>query len=137
PRPTPLPLGPEDWHTSRPYLRGLDLFNGRYFWESHVEFESLWLACGRTGAVATFLKGLIKLAAAGVKHLEEKPQGVKSHAGRAANHWREVARGLKVGQELFLGFRLQKLIDLADRISREGWQEPAPVLLPALPGATG
>ena len=34
--------------------------------KSHVAWESLWMACGRKGAVADFLKGLIKLAAAGV-----------------------------------------------------------------------
>src|SRR5207244_2594710 len=114
PRPAASALGPEDWPASRPYLRGLDLFNCRYYWESHVEFESLWLACGRTGTVATFLKGLIKLAAAGVKHLEGKPEGVRSHAGRAADHWRGVARGLDAGQEFVLGLRPRALIGLAE-----------------------
>jgi hypothetical protein len=132
PRPMPAPLSPEDWSASQPYLRGLDLFNHRYYWESHVEFEGLWLACGRRGIVAAFLKGLIKLAAAGVKHLEEKPRGVKSHAGRAAELWREVAR--EVGEEVvFLGFRLRELIALADAIDRDGWPAWGPFLLPALP----
>jgi hypothetical protein len=51
----------------RAYLRGIDLFNFGYWWESHEAWEGLWRACGRRGPAADFLKGLIKLAAAGVK----------------------------------------------------------------------
>src|SRR2546423_1345886 len=109
------PFDPSAWQHHKTYLYGIDLFNYQYYWESHVEFESLWLACGRSGATADFLKGLIKLAAAGVKHLEGKPQGVKSHAGRAAGHWREVARR-PGGAEPFLGFRLPELIEVAEKI---------------------
>src|SRR5437016_2466045 len=54
-------LDPDRWLRSRTYLYGLDLFNAGYYWESHVEFESLWLAADRKGVVADFLKGLIKL----------------------------------------------------------------------------
>ena len=84
----PRKVDPERWHECRPYLYGIDLFNGGYYWESHVAWESLWMACGRKGVVADFLKGLIKLAAAGVKALEGKAEGVRSHAGRAAELWR-------------------------------------------------
>src|SRR5436190_73921 len=87
-------LDPERWEASKPYLYGLDLFNAGFYWESHVAWESLWLAAQRKGVVADFLKGLIQLAAAGVKHAEGKPQGVQSHASRAAELWREVAQSL-------------------------------------------
>jgi uncharacterized protein len=133
-RPKPPPLLPEQWPRSRAYLRGLDLFNGHYYWESHVEFEGLWLACGRRGDVATFLKGLIKVAAAGVKHLEGRPGRIKSLAGRATEHWREVALGRAHGQDLFLGFRLPALIELAGAMSEEGWPNPSPILRPAFSG---
>ena len=130
PRGAPAPLVPGDGPSCRTYLRGLDLLNGGYFWESHVEFESLWIACGRAGLVAEFLKGLIKLAAAGVKHLQEKPAGVRSHSVKAAGHWRAVARH----HDVLLGFRLADLIELAETITRDGWPKPSPVLLPAFPG---
>src|SRR5581483_2092778 len=133
PRPTPPPLDPRNWSASHPYLRGLDLFNHRYYWESHVEFESLWIACGRKGIVAEFVKGLIKLAAAGVKHLEQVPWGVTSHARGAADHWGKVAQEQSGQAETFLGFRLADLVKLADRISREGWPDPPPVLRPVFP----
>ncbi len=128
PRPVPVPLSPLDWHTSRSYLRGLDLFNAGYYWESHVEFEGLWLACGRSGATADFAKGLIKLAAAGVKQLEGRLDGVRSHAARAADLWRSVSQSPEANGEFFLGFRLRELVELADLIARAGWPARAPVL---------
>jgi uncharacterized protein len=132
--PAPPPaLDPERWQESKCYLFGIDLFNGGFYWESHVQLESLWLAAGRKGTVADFLKGFIKLAAAGVKHLEGRPAGVKSHACRAAELWREVARSVGTSDRLFLGFRLGELIALAEAVCREGWPEPAPVLVPELP----
>ncbi len=109
------PLVPERWQESRAYLYGLDLFNAQFFWEAHEQFERLWLACGRRGIVADFLKGLIKLAAAGVKHLEGRPDGVKSHASRAA----ELFRGIVA--EVFLGLQLTDLIQLADQVRDNGW----------------
>src|SRR5262245_55921081 len=90
--PAPAPVYPADWSASWPYRHGLDLFNHQFYWEAHEQFEALWLAAGRSGPAADFLKALIKLAAAGVKHLEQKPQGVQSHAARAAELLRELAQ---------------------------------------------
>jgi hypothetical protein len=133
-RPPAAALDPARWTASRPYLYGLDLFNAGFFWESHVAFESLWLAAGRKGEVADFLKALVHLAAAGVKHLEGNPAGVKSHAHRAAELWKEVAKSSGRPDELFLGFRFPDLIDTAETVFRDGWPDSALVLLPALPG---
>ena len=55
-----LPLHPEFEWAAR-------LFNAGYYWEAHEAWESLWHMAGRVGPLADFLKGLIKLAAAGVK----------------------------------------------------------------------
>jgi hypothetical protein len=129
----PPPLDSERWYESRPYLFGIDLFNAGYYWESHVAWESLWLACGRKGLVADFLKALIHLAAAGVKAQEGKPQGVKSHGSRAREGWQKLMRSLPARQGAFMGFALAELIALADAIDQTGWPEAAPVLLPAFP----
>ncbi len=131
--PTPTPVDPEKWAENTSFLYGLDLFNAQYYWESHVEFESLWMGCGRTGPLADFLKGLIKLAAAGVKHLDGNRQGVQSHACRAAELWRAVTPSLAAGEECVLGLRLTRLIELADSVCRNGWPEAPPVILPTLP----
>src|SRR5260221_4877813 len=80
----PEPPDPQAWQLSQAFRYGIDLFNYGYYWESHEVWEGLWHSCGRTGLVADFIKGLIKLAAAGVKVREGKPEGVRSHAGRAA-----------------------------------------------------
>ena len=128
-------LAPSHWHESEPYLYGLDLFNAEFFWEAHVEFESLWIAAGRRGAIADFLKGLIKLAAAGVKHREGNGKGVRSHAHRAAELFLAVMESRK--ELSFLGFRLPDLVALADAIGRNGWPDNLPVLLPALPFSSG
>ena len=80
--PTPPEFDPAAWATNRTYLYAIDLFNHGYYWEAHEAWESLWHACGRTGRIADFLKGLIKLAAAGVKVREGRPAGVVGHARR-------------------------------------------------------
>jgi hypothetical protein len=132
PEEVPPRLEPSRWQTSGAYLFGLDLFNAGFYWEAHVELEGLWLAEGRRGVVADFLKGLIKLAAAGVKHLEGRPAGVRSHAGRAAGLWREVCRASAA--DVFLGLRLAELIALAEAITAHGWPEEPPLLALAFTG---
>jgi hypothetical protein len=122
----PPPPDPDHWQACKPYLFGLDLFNHQFFWEAHVQWESVWLACGKKGKCADFLKGLIKLAAAGVKHLEGKPAGVKSHAGRAAELFRAVGVA-----DTFLGFAVARLAELAAKLEQEGWPAELVLLVPA------
>lgn len=99
---------PDNWPQCRPYLHGLDLFNHGYYWEAHEVWEALWHAAGRAGPVADFLKGLIKLAAAGVKVRQGVPEGVRSHARRAAELFTPSAGGA-----LFLGLDVDTLRDTA------------------------
>ena len=75
---------PDDWSNCQEFLFGIDLFNAGFYWEAHEQWEAVWHATGRKGVVADFLKGMIKLAAAGVKLLEGRPIGVERHARRAA-----------------------------------------------------
>ena len=72
------------------YLRGIDLFNHGFYWEAHESWEALWVAFGRQGIHADFLKGLIKLAAAGVKAREGRVAGVRRHALRAQQLFQQV-----------------------------------------------
>ena len=60
----------------RRIVEGIALFNAGYYWEAHEAWEGLWHAHGRDGPTADVLKGLIKLAAAGVKVREGRPHGV-------------------------------------------------------------
>ncbi len=109
----PMPPGPDTWHHCRPYLRGLDLFNHGYYWEAHEMWESLWHACGRRGRSADFLKGLIKLAAAGVKVREGQRRGVVDHARAAADLFRRIGNS----DESCFGLRLGELVDFAEAVA--------------------
>src|SRR5262245_34205362 len=84
-------LDESSYRTNAAYLYAIDLFNHGFYWEAHEAWEALWHAAGRKGATADFLKGLIKLAAAGVKMREGRSAGVRQHAERAAELFRSVA----------------------------------------------
>lgn len=79
----PQALDHDNYRGNQDYLYAIDLFNHGYYWEAHEAWESLWHAAGRQGSTADFLKGLIKLAAAGVKLKEGRPEGVRRHLLRA------------------------------------------------------
>jgi hypothetical protein len=81
---------------------------------------------------ADFLKGLIKLAAAGVKVLQGQPRGVRSHAGRAAEAFRRTAEALGGEDASYLGLRLGDLVTLAQDTERQAASPTvfAPVLRP-------
>jgi hypothetical protein len=115
--PTPSPLEADAYRDHATYCYALDLFNHGYYWEAHEAWESLWHAAGRRGATAAFLKGLIKLAAAGVKAREGRAAGVQKHARRAVALFCEVRAA--VGERLF-GLRFDELIAAADAIAANG-----------------
>ncbi len=57
-----------DWSTCAEYLYGIDLFNHRYWWESHEALEQCWVAAGRDTETGLFLQGLIQIAVACLKY---------------------------------------------------------------------
>ncbi len=113
----PAPLEPDRWESCRPYLRGLDLFNHGYYWEAHEVWEGLWHACGRAGPTAAFLQGLIRLAAAGVKAREGRPEGVRSHARRAGELFRDVCGRTEASSRRYAGLAVEELIGWADAVA--------------------
>jgi predicted metal-dependent hydrolase len=115
----PPPLDPARWQDSRAYLYGVDLFNHGYYWEAHEVWEGLWRAAARAGQLADFLKGLIKLAAAGVKVRQGQPRGVASHAAGAADLFYDTARQFGGKDAVFLGLRLRDLMAFAEQIERQ------------------
>lgn len=89
-------FGVEPESTAEPCLRseafawGIDLFNHGFYWEAHEAWEPLWRAAHADDPRRLLLKGLILLAAAGVKMREGKRAGMTRHAGRAARLFRQV-----------------------------------------------
>lgn len=93
------------------YLFAIDLFNHGYYWEAHEAWEELWVAAGRQGEVADFLKGLIKLAAAGVKCREGQLAGVERHARRALELFHNLQCQHPEAGFRFGGFAVEQLIE--------------------------
>jgi len=94
--------------------RGIALFDAGYYWEAHELWEVLWHVFGRHGPKADVLKGLIKLAASGVKVREKQRHGVVTHASRAAETF---VKARDCGGERLFGFDLNELINLARAIA--------------------
>ena len=109
----PEPLDPLHWPECETYLYAVDLFNHGFYWEAHEAWESLWHAAGHRGTIADFLKGLIKLAAAGVKFREGNSIGVQRHAVRA-----EELLG-SIPEVLYCGIDLAALIAQASELEAE------------------
>lgn len=81
-----IPCETPQWTTlpnHRHFQCGLELFNAGYYWEAHESWEGVWNAAGRQGLVADYVKGLIKIAAAGVKLWEGSSDGARKHLARA------------------------------------------------------
>lgn len=118
--PPPPPIDPEHWSASEEYLYGIDLFNHGFYWEAHEVWEGLWLAAGRAGVVADFMKGLIQLTAAGVKVRQGMPTGVVSLASGAADLFQRV---LAVYPR-FLGLDVRELLLFAQDVATrpETWR---------------
>lgn len=116
---------PDRWDDCRPYLYGIDLFNLGYYWEAHEAWEGLWHACGRSGRMADFLKGLIALAAAGVKLREGRERGVRQHAARAQWLFEQVMRELGAAETYYLGLEPKVLARYASELRN----------IPAIPAA--
>jgi uncharacterized protein len=111
----PAAIEPANWRDSRAWLRAIDLFNHGFYWEAHEVWEGLWHAAGRRGPIADVLKGLIKLAAAGVKAREGRPLGTVRHALRALELFQTAADTYGPGR--FLGLDIGQLMDFARELS--------------------
>lgn len=101
----PPPLDVANWRENETYLYAVDLFNHGFYWEAHEAWESLWHAAGHKGVMADFLKGLIKLAAAGVKFREGNLSGVERHFKRAG----ELFDSLLTKPDTFCGVDLREV----------------------------
>jgi Domain of unknown function (DUF309). len=87
---------------------GAALFNHGYYWEAHEAWEDLWRDARDGSARRHLFKGLILLAAAGLKAREAKSIASARHAARATKHLLlaarlygdcpdDIARGLAIG----------------------------------------
>ena len=68
---------------ARLFRLGADLFNHGFYWESHEAWEAVWHAEGRAGDRAILIRGLIHLAACGVKARQGSLHGTMAHAKKS------------------------------------------------------
>ena len=115
--PRALPLDFDKWDECDTYLRGIDLFNAGYYWEAHEAWENVWNALGREGLEALLLKGLIKLAAVGIKIRQHYTQAGQSLAKQAAGHFRDI--GEERNDVLCAGLNLRDLVLWCEQLSRD------------------
>lgn len=111
---TPPPMNSENWRQCELYQYGVDLFDRGYYWEAHEVWEQCWHGCGRAGAPADFLKGVIHLAAAGVKVKQGRDNGVSRHAAKAKELFERVADD--AGVDAYFGLSLERLIALSTEV---------------------
>lgn len=122
-----LALTESNYRTNLEYLHAVDLFNHGYYWEAHEAWEGLWHAAGRGGREADFLKGLIKLAAAGVKLKEGRQVGVARHARRAAELWQGVRLATDAAErDRLFGLGLSSLIASAEQVAIDAQSNVTP-----------
>tara|TARA_R110000868_G_scaffold61524_1_gene186931 strand:- start:43400 stop:43897 length:498 start_codon:yes stop_codon:yes gene_type:complete len=81
PDPVAQQINDGNWHTHEDYLYAVDLFNLKFYWESHVWWEAVWKACPQ-GPDRDFIQGMIKVAAAALKSRMNEIDIARDHALR-------------------------------------------------------
>ncbi len=115
-RPAAKALIDDRWAENRTYLLAIDYFNLGYYWEAHEEWERLLRGSGQDSLSGRFLKGLVKLAAAGVKVREGSIHGVRRHAASAGEVFADIAAA--VHTDRFCGLDFTLLQFAADRAAQ-------------------
>ena len=114
PEPDVDSFAPEAWKTCDEYLFGCDLLNQSFYWEAHEQWEAVWLSLGRSGVVADLMKGLIKIAAMGVKARQANVIGFERHKARAV----QLFCAVREKHSRLAGLELDQLIN--DTKSEDG-----------------
>ena len=122
---TPKPLIAPRWAESPAYLLALDHFNFGFYWEAHDGWERLSRVSDPEALCGRFLKGLVKMAAAGLKVREQSVHGVRRHAASAGEVFADVAA--ECGEDHYCGLELTMLQFAADRAAQLSYKRELPV----------
>ncbi len=122
---TVKPLHAEKWAENRSFLLAIDYFNLGYYWEANDEWDRLFRVSGPDSTVGRFLKGLVKLSAAGIKVRERSIHGVRRHAASAGEVFADVAA--EAGTDLYCGLEFTMLQFAADRAAQLSYKQEFPV----------
>jgi len=92
---------------------GADLFNHGYYWEAHEAWETLWQGLREDVPQRQILKGLILLAAVGLKVREGNRAAASRHAGKAHRLFLNVEEKQRVRLQASTGLDVEQLIEWA------------------------
>ena len=117
PRPPPPPPEPNagppaDWRHDRAYLRGVDLFNRAYWWESHEAWEGRWRQA--EDPCRLYLQGLIQVAAGLLKWHQDNKRGHRLLWGKGRAKLAAVAQDTP----RFMGLDLPAFLHRLDGFER-------------------
>jgi predicted metal-dependent hydrolase len=96
---------------------GLDLFAHGYYWEAHEAWEAVWAASAHGSPLRALTKGLILLAASGVKLRTGKAVAAERHARRASALLRTVGGDIADTFKTLSGVAPNEIADIVDRIA--------------------
>lgn len=124
------PLSENNWQTNEFYLYAIDLFNYKYFWETHETLEDLW-KLEENSNLKKFLQGIIQISAAYIKWIQGIDEGVKKLSFKAVNKLLIITES----QNIFCGIDVQSFIDqnqrfLNDNLKKISIPPPIHLLIP-------
>jgi len=106
--PTEDPWAEEvDWRKDPRFLYAADLFDHRYFWEAHEQWEALWHFASPDGETKAVLQSLIQIAASMLQHHMGSTRGASALLIRATERLTPI---LTDGHTVFRGIDLATLI---------------------------
>ena len=111
--PSEAPWDPNTpWEQDERYLWGADLFDHRYYWESHEVWEALWHSATPGAPVHRLLQSLIQFAAATLK------MHTGHHGGARRLHARATKRFETIQDDVGPVYRGIQLETLSDRVAK-------------------
>ncbi len=122
-QPKPLPTNSGDTKSygseQELFVRGIELFNTRYFFEAHEAWEEIWLHTAPPEKI--FLQGLIQVTAAFHHHSRENLRGTKSLLRSGLLKLEDFPphhRGLNVEKLRKVARRWLEVLDTGEVVSR-------------------
>jgi predicted metal-dependent hydrolase len=96
-----------DWRQDPRYLYAADLFDHRYYWEAHEQWEALWHFASPDGDTRAVLQSLIQISAALLQHHMGSTRGASALLGRATDRIKPIVDS---EHRVFRGIDLEALI---------------------------
>jgi predicted metal-dependent hydrolase len=96
-----------DWRQDSRFLYAADLFDHRYYWEAHEQWEALWHCASPDGTTKPVLQSLIQIAAAMLQKHMGSSRGATALLSRATERLIPMLTG---EHRVFRGIDLVALI---------------------------